>query len=725
MNSPLEYPGSKTNSKNKFEQRVAIWASNFRDDLKITPKLHKGCKYCEFRSDRYDKRKSGYHECLNEISGLTRDEIDQGTIFDLWRFRRTDELLSRGVLRLKDADKHIERFDMDELPKWLSRASEWASLNNKRFLLILDALNGISDRRDLRWFPSFLPERVQCVVSTLPGEVRDNLADKAPWHTIEVHPLDAKTARQVFITYLGLYNKTLPDPLIDQVMDHPLVTNPLFLMTLAEELRLFGEHEQLSQQLAHYQESITVDDLFERVLARIEADHGAAIIRQIMTALWASRSGLREEELLAYTSLPLMKWSYIRHALGPALIESNGRYVFAHDYLRIAVSDRYMAGNNTLEDDGQSEEALTLRQEAHIRLAEWFQAHAFQDDETISNARAAEEIPYQWFQAKQWEQLATTLTQLEMFQAIAEYREQQEHLAYWLAIEAQTEITLDQAYERAWTTWNLDRTAETTGDTAQQLAKLLTYAGRYADFTVSLAQLALDITEHVYGSDHPNTGTSLNNLAGLLKDKGDYEAAEPLYRRALEITEHGYGSDHPNTGRSLNNLAGVLYKQGNLNAAAPLYHRKLVINEKNLGPDHPDLARDLQNYGVLLRSLERYDESLDILNRALDINEKNAGPDSEEVASALSALGKLFELQEQYEDSQLAYTRAITIRENLVGPLHPDTARLYFRLGELELSRGDKTAAKEAFKKAWDGYEDAYGSVDEETVSAREAYESC
>jgi len=535
---------------------------------------------------------------------------------------------------------------------------------------------------------------VQCVVSTLPGEVRDNLADKAPWHTIEVHPLDAKTARQVFITYLGLYNKTLPDPLIDQVMDHPLVTNPLFLMTLAEELRLFGEHEQLSQQLAHYQESITVDDLFERVLARIEADHGAAVIRQIMTALWASRSGLREEELLAYTSLPLMKWSYIRHALGPALIESNGRYVFAHDYLRIAVSDRYMAGNNTLEDDGQSEEALTLRQEAHIRLAEWFEdrfidyiaAREFEsEDETVlkTEARAVEEIPYQWFQAKQWEQLATTLTQLDMFQAIAEHREQQEHLAYWLAIEAQTEITLDQAYERAWTTWNLDRTAETTGDTAQQLAKLLTYAGRYADFTVSLAQLALDITEHVYGSDHPNTG------------------------------------------RSLNNLAGVLYKQGNLNAAAPLYHRKLVINEKNLGPEHPDLARDLQNYGVLLRSLERYDESLDILNRALHINEKNAGPDSEEVASALSALGKLFELQEQYEDSQLAYTRAITIRENLVGPLHPDTARLYFRLGELELSRGDKTAAKEAFKKAWDGYEDAYGSVDEETVSAREAYESC
>jgi tetratricopeptide (TPR) repeat protein len=91
----------------------------------------------------------------------------------------------------------------------------------------------------------------------------------------------------------------------------------------------------------------------------------------------------------------------------------------------------------------------------------------------------------------------------------------------------------------------------------------------------------------------------------------------------------------------------------------------------------------------------------------------------------LRALGKLFELQGKYEDSLESYTRAITIRENLLGSLHPDTARLYLRLGELELSRENKTAAKEAFKKAWDAYEDAYGSENEETVSAKKAYENC
>ncbi|MDM8565225.1 tetratricopeptide repeat protein [Candidatus Halobeggiatoa sp. HSG11] len=39
----------------------------------------------------------------------------------------------------------------------------------------------------------------------------------------------------------------------------------------------------------------------------------------------------------------------------------------------------------------------------------------------------------------------------------------------------------------------------------------------------------------------------MNNLALLLKDKGDYEQAESLLRQALEISENILGSEHPDT----------------------------------------------------------------------------------------------------------------------------------------------------------------------------------
>ena len=41
---------------------------------------------------------------------------------------------------------------------------------------------------------------------------------------------------------------------------------------------------------------------------------------------------------------------------------------------------------------------------------------------------------------------------------------------------------------------------------------------------------ALESKEEVLGAKHPDTLASVNNLGSLLHDKGDYDAAEPLYR---------------------------------------------------------------------------------------------------------------------------------------------------------------------------------------------------
>ena len=49
------------------------------------------------------------------------------------------------------------------------------------------------------------------------------------------------------------------------------------------------------------------------------------------------------------------------------------------------------------------------------------------------------------------------------------------------------------------------------------------------------------------GPDHPNTTTSLNNLAELYRDQGKYAEAEPLYQRALAIYEQQLGASHPTT----------------------------------------------------------------------------------------------------------------------------------------------------------------------------------
>ena len=44
------------------------------------------------------------------------------------------------------------------------------------------------------------------------------------------------------------------------------------------------------------------------------------------------------------------------------------------------------------------------------------------------------------------------------------------------------------------------------------------------------------------GAEHPDTASSLNNLAGLLQAQGDLAGAPPLYERALAIWEKVLGA---------------------------------------------------------------------------------------------------------------------------------------------------------------------------------------
>ncbi len=234
---------------------------------------------------------------------------------------------------------------------WLDTASAWARKRRTRFLVVIDSLNSLSDRQDLRWWPASVPEGITLVVSCLAGPVLDALKrrtevtpaqNRSKWRTLPIRPLTRAQSVMLLNAYLARFNKKLPAPLVLQVRLHPLATNPLFVRTLAEELRLFGVHEALQTRLDHYLASQTLDDLFEHVLQRVEADCGKLQVRQALTAIWASRTDLTEKEILGIAHLTPAAWAGIWHALDESLVDVGSHINFSHDYLRAAVSDAYL-----------------------------------------------------------------------------------------------------------------------------------------------------------------------------------------------------------------------------------------------------------------------------------------------------------------------------------------------------------------------------------------------
>ena len=60
----------------------------------------------------------------------------------------------------------------------------------------------------------------------------------------------------------------------------------------------------------------------------------------------------------------------------------------------------------------------------------------------------------------------------------------------------------------------------------------------------------------------------LNNLAEVLKDKGDLGGAELMHRQALEMRRRFLGEQHPHVAESMNNLADLLRKKRDVAGAA-------------------------------------------------------------------------------------------------------------------------------------------------------------
>ncbi|KAK3612822.1 hypothetical protein LTR22_028443, partial [Elasticomyces elasticus] len=149
---------------------------------------------------------------------------------------------------------------------------------------------------------------------------------------------------------------------------------------------------------------------------------------------------------------------------------------------------------------------------------------------------------------------------------------------------------------------------------------------------------ALKGYEKALGPEHPNTLTSVSNLAEVLRSQGKYEAAEEMNRRALKGREKALGPEHPSTLTSVGNLAGLLESQGKYEAAEEMNRRALKGWEKALGPEHPNTLTSVGNLGKVLRSQGKYEAAEEMNRRALKGYEKALGP---EHPSTLVSVGNL------------------------------------------------------------------------------------
>jgi CHAT domain-containing protein/tetratricopeptide (TPR) repeat protein len=256
-----------------------------------------------------------------------------------------------------------------------------------------------------------------------------------------------------------------------------------------------------------------------------------------------------------------------------------------------------------------------------------------------------------------------------------------------------------------------------TATSLNNLAFLYRNQGRHREVE-PLYKRSLAIIEKVLGAEHLYTATILNNLASLYESQGRYVEVDPIYKRSLAIREKVLGMENPDIADSLNNLAELYRNQGRYGEAEPLYKRSLAIREKVLGPEHPDTSQSLNNLAALYRAQGRYGWAEPLYKRSLAIIEKALGPEDSNTAASLNNLALLYDNMGRYGEAEPLYKRSLAIREKVLGAEHLDTAQSLNNLALLYLNQGRYDDAEPLYKRTVAIVEKVLGTEDPLTATS-------
>jgi nephrocystin-3 len=191
----------------------------------------------------------------------------------------------------------------DELNTAFANCLQMATARG-RVVLALDGLNQLEDDNagalDLTWLPSKIPVGLRLILSTAPGRTFDS-ARRQGWPILTLEALTTQQRLDFIGRFLALYGKSLTPAQTARVAEATPTASPLFLRTMLEDLRTYGEHETLDCRINHYLSAATPDALYRLILRRYEEDyesHRPGLVRDAMTLIWAARRGLAESELL-------------------------------------------------------------------------------------------------------------------------------------------------------------------------------------------------------------------------------------------------------------------------------------------------------------------------------------------------------------------------------------------------------------------------------------------
>ena len=161
--------------------------------------------------------------------------------------------------------------------------------------------------------------------------------------------------------------------------------------------------------------------------------------------------------------------------------------------------------------------------------------------------------------------------------------------------------------------------------------------GRWNEAEAAIAEV-LEIEMRDFGKEHPDTLTSMSNLASTIRKQGRWKEAEDLEVQVIETRKRVLGAEHPDTLTSMANLAVTFWDQGRWKEAEDLQVQVMATRKRVLGAEHSDSLTSMNNLAFIWKGLGRDKEAIELMKECVALRTRTIGVNHPQTLSSGTTL---------------------------------------------------------------------------------------
>ncbi|KAN0070150.1 hypothetical protein V8E54_011731 [Elaphomyces granulatus] len=189
----------------------------------------------------------------------------------------------------------------------------------------------------------------------------------------------------------------------------------------------------------------------------------------------------------------------------------------------------------------------------------------------------------------------------------------------------------------------------------------------------TLGVQVMDTRKRVLGSEHPDTLASMHGLASTYLDQGEWTEAEKLFVQVIQTRKAILGPEHPDTLTSMNNLACTYSNQGRWTEAEKLEVQVMETRKTILGLEHPDTLASIYNLACTYSNQGRWTKAEKLEVQVMETRKTILGPEHPDTLTSMNNLSCLYSHQGRWTEAEKLVVQVIETRKIILGPEHPDT----------------------------------------------------